>query len=551
MKTNHIIVVLLAASCLFGCSVSRRLERRNVHAIVTHTNERQRQDTNTFRPDFQKYTRPGGEDFYIVPAVINGEGERMMNLHLQEVVVTARARTLPERLGHVVIDFVVTVPKEIQGTCQSVSVIPVLHTDNADQPLEKVTIRGALFRGVQDRSYWQYGKYLRVYRPDSLRARRMFDRLVRHPYAGNVRLDSVTERRGTLSYYYRQRVRTSDKSNLLRITLDGTVEALDGSRYRLPPSDTLEYRIASMLSFIDTTTRYVDKIVKRHEVVEDRNCIAFRLDDTRIVDTLGDNASQLACIYELMNRMLNSAEFHVDTVTLTASASPEGAYRHNERLAEARARSLRDELAARFSLPDTLVTVRWIAEDWTELGRLIRNDDQICNGPAILALIRKSSDRDRLETEIQGRYPDDYERMREVLYPKLRAVTFRYSLRRVGMTADTIHTTVPDTAYHRGVELLRCRQYAAALRILHNFRDRNTAICLLSLGYDDRAQEILAALPPSPARDYLLAIACARIGSVDEALRHYRTAAAADNRLKFRGRLDPELANLLKHPSHE
>ena len=133
MKTNHIIVVLLAASCLFGCSVSRRLERRNVHAIVTHTNERQRQDTNTFRPDFQKYTHPGGEDFYIVPAVINGEGERMMNLHLQEVVVTARARTLPERLGHVVIDFVVTVPKEIQGTCQSVSVIPVLHTDNADQ----------------------------------------------------------------------------------------------------------------------------------------------------------------------------------------------------------------------------------------------------------------------------------------------------------------------------------------------------------------------------------------------------------------------------------
>ena len=85
----------------------------------------------------------------------------------------------------------------------------------------------------------------------------------------------------------------------------------------------------------------------------------------------------------------------------------------------------------------------------------------------------------------------------------------------------------------------------------HNFRDRNTAICLLSLGYDDRAQEILAALPPSPARDYLLAIACARIGSVDEALRHYRTAAAADNRLKFRGRLDPELANLLKHTSHE
>jgi len=37
---------------------------------------------------------------------------------------------------------------------------------------------------------------------------------------------------------------------------------------------------------------------------------------------------------------------------------------------------------------------------------------------------------------------------------------------------------------------------------------------------------------------------------VDGGVEH-PTAAAADNRLKFRGRLDPELANLLKHTSHE
>lgn len=556
MRILQPLSLLLLTGTLIACSVSRRLERRSARARVSHTTEQQRidraaQDTNTFKQDYLKFTRLDGTDNFFVPAVITPSGERMMSLQVQEVVVTARARSLPERMGRVNIDFVVTLPRELQGKCRCVSVTPVLHKDGADQPLQKVTIRGALFSEVQDRSYWAYDKFLRVAHPDSLRARRIFDRLVRHPYAEGVRLDSVVERRDNISYYYRQQVRTSESGNKLRVTLEGIVEALDGSRYSLPVGDTLEYSIFSLISMADTTTRYVDKIIKRHETVEDRNYIAYRINESQIVDSLGDNARQLARIRELMDRMLNLDEYYVDTVTLTASASPEGSYRHNERLARERAYSLREYLASRFELPDTMLTVRWVSEDWPELGRLIRVDDSLKNGPDILTMIDHVTDRDRLEQQIARMYPDDYRHIRERLYPRLRAVTFRYSLRRIGMTVDTIRTTVPDTAYLRGVDLLRNRHYGASLSVLDGYRDRNTAICLLSLGYDDRALEVLSALPQSPQRDYLLAIACARLGLKTEALDYFRRAVEQDGRMRFRGRMDPAISELLKTDDNE
>lgn len=68
-----------------------------------------------------------------------------------------------------------------------------------------------------------------------------------------------------------------------------------------------------------------------------------------------------------------------------------------------------------------------------------------------------------------------------MIYPQLRAVHFRYNLRRKGMIKDTIHTTELDTAYARGVELLQKRKYAKALYILNDYNDRNTVVAHLSL----------------------------------------------------------------------
>lgn len=65
--------------------------------------------------------------YYIAEAATDENGETVANFRLDEVVVVAKSRTLPERKGKVLLDFVVTLPKELQGGCRNVVVVPHLH----------------------------------------------------------------------------------------------------------------------------------------------------------------------------------------------------------------------------------------------------------------------------------------------------------------------------------------------------------------------------------------------------------------------------------------
>lgn len=490
-----------------------------------------------------------GKPLFFAPAERLENGERVMSMQIEQVTVVAPSRMLAERLGKVDVDFIVTLPRVLQGSCRNVSVIPVLHNNGTRRPLQELSLRGAFFDKVQARDYWQYGRYVDLYDPDSLRAAWAFGRFVRYPYPQDIRIDSVTTSARDISYHYSQRVPTAEAGKRLHITLEGYIQRLDGSLYVLPPSDTLEYNISSMLSFTDTATRYVIRIIEKYAEVRDRNYLSFRVNDTRILDTLGDNRSQLNRIESLMAQLVEQREFFIDSIVLTASASPEGGYARNAALAKGRAYALRNRLVARFhgSGLDTVLTVRWIPETWDELERLLAGDDSLVRRDEILDLLARYESPDRREAELRRRFPAQYRYIRQRHYPQLRSVTFQYYLRRRGMVKDTIHTTEPDTLYARGLELLEARRYREALPILSSYRDRNTAIALLSLGYDDAALEILATLPDDARVWYLRAIACARLGRRAEALDAFDRACALDERMKYRATLDPELNDLTKN----
>ena len=552
MKNLLIFTVLV---CLMaGCTITGRISRRQTAAVIEHSTQKQREYIEEKQEQqsrgYIEYTAADSTKFYLIPTTTI-DGETMPTLTIPTVVVVAQSRSIPERNGKVNLDFVVTLPKELMGNCRGVEVTPVLHKESEDIPLQDLTIRGALFNKVQERNYWQYDRYLDVFDPDETGRQWAYERFIYYPYPEGTRLDSVVSSKENISYFYTQEVPTAEaEGNMLLITLQGKVAALDHSEYRFPLSDTLEYNISSMLHFVDTTTRYMTKIIEKYAVVNDRNYLNFRVNRSDIIDTLADNTAQLARIESLMDEILNQKEFHVDSIILTASASPEGTVRKNDLLARDRAHSLRERLVRKFpkSGVDTLITVRWIGEDWEELERLLRDDSNVKNRAAILEMIAAGGkkDIDGLEREIKRRYPADYKYLLDVLYPRLRAVNFKYDLRRVGMVKDTIHTTVPDTLYARGVELLNGRKYREALKVLGGFHDRNSAICMLSLGLDEEAYSVLKALPEHSTHSYLLAIVCARLGREDEALSHFDRAVELNENIKWRGRLDPEISTLLK-----
>ena len=546
-KILQIGLLSAALGSLFGCSVAGRLQRQQATARLAQLTRAERHERQQdSRLQVVKLQRDSNT-FYLTPVDTLADFTSVMALQIEQVTVVAKMRSIPERNGRVVLDFIVTLPRQLLGKSRSVVITPILHKPDESVALEDLVIRGGRFSLLQERDYWQYETYVERFRPDTVGREAAFNRFVKFPYPEDARLDSLVEGRSTVTYYYSQAVKTDETSKKMLITLQGQALAVDDSAYRLPPSDTLSYVVSSMLSFVDTVPRYRIKVIDKFVTVKDRNYIQFFVGDTRVVDTLGDNRRQLDKITGLMRQIVEQQEFYVDTITLTAASSPEGAYAFNERLSQGRAAALKRYLVRRYGRSiDTMLTVRWVAEDWAELTTRIRTDREIVNRDAILELIAEEKNPDRREQAIRQRFPKEYAYIRSVIYPQLRTVNFRYNLRRKGMVKDTIHTTELDTAYARGVELLRKRKYAKALYILNDYNDRNTVVAHLSLDHNERAMELLAAMPEDAATEYLRAIACSRLGRKEEGRRHFLEACRLDERMEYRGNLDPEIAELLK-----
>lgn len=546
-KILQIGLLSAALGSLFGCSVAGRLQRQQMTASLSQLTRAERQERQQdYRPQVVKLQRDSNT-FFLAPVDTLADGERVMALQIEQVTVVAKMRSIPERNGRVVLDFIVTLPRQLLGKSRSVVITPILHKPDESVALEDLVIRGGRFSLLQERDYWQYETYVERFRPDTVGREAAFNRFVKFPYPEDVRLDSLVEGRSTVTYYYSQEVKTDETSKKMLVTLQGQVLAVDDSAYCLPPSDTLSYVVSSMISFVDTVPRYRIKVIDKFVTVEDRNYIQFFVGDTRVVDTLGDNRRQLDKITGLMRQIVEQQEFWVDTITLTAASSPEGAYAFNDRLSQGRAAALKRYLVRRYGKSiDTMLIVRWAAEDWTELTNRIRTDREIGNRDAILELIAEEKNPDRREQAIRQQFSKEYAYIRSVIYPQLRAVNFRYNLRRKGMVKDTIHTTELDTTYTRGVELLQKRKYAKALYILNDYNDRNTVVAHLSLDHNERAMELLATMPKDAVTEYLRAIACSRLGRKAEGRKHFLEACRLDGRMEYRGNLDPEIAELLK-----
>ena len=546
-KILQIGLLSAALGSLFGCSVAGRLQRQQMTASLSQLTRAERQERQQdYRPQVVKLQRDSNT-FFLAPVDTLADGERVMALQIEQVTVVAKMRSIPERNGRVVLDFIVTLPRQLLGKSRSVVITPILHKPDESVALEDLVIRGGRFSLLQERDYWQYETYVERFRPDTVGREAAFNRFVKFPYPDDVRRDSLVEGRSTVTYYYSQAVKTDETSKKMLVTLQGQVLAVDDSAYRLPPSDTLSYVVSSMLSFVDTVPRYRIKVIDKFVTVEDRNYIQFFVGDTRVVDTLGDNRRQLDKISGLMRQIVEQQEFYVDTITLTAASSPEGAYTFNARLSQGRAAALKRYLVRRYGRSiDTMLTVRWVAEDWQELTNRIRTDREIVNRDVILELIATEKNPDRREQAIRLRFPKEYAYIRSVIYPQRRTVNFCYNLRRKGMVKDTIHTTELDTIYARGVELLQKRKYAKALYVLNDYNDRNTVVAHLSLDHNERAMELLATMPKDAVTEYLRAIACSRLGRKAEGREHFLEACRLDGRMEYRGNLDPEIAELLK-----
>lgn len=580
--TTYFALCIITISCAMTHSLQRQTPTADIHLPSNGPVETPEiEDVERAVTRMRKISMNGGRDSaYLAEVERDSIGEvTMKGGTVPTVYVVAKSKTVAERNGEIALDFIIGIPATLQNNTWGLSLTPVVENNGTEEALQPLSIRGELFSEVQKRQYWQMNKYLNRILGDttglsstvSLAAKyyeaynrylgnnkkRLAEKLettyketISFPYLSDPRLDSVLLRKGELRYYYTQRYRPTKNTHRLHLYFRGHVDAIDRSQYALANSDTLTYTVTSMLSLLDNEPRYMPKVIDKYVEVRDRNYITFPVGRANVIDTMGQNLVQLAKIERLMDTLINQYEFFVDSITIIASSSPDGSMATNNRIAGERARSIKERLVRKFGHEvDTLIRTRSIGEDWALLKRLIRHNSDMPNWEQITAMIDQSGNLDVTEPQIRQQFPKDYAYMKEILYPQLRAVDFRYNLRRVDMVKDTVVLTVLDTTYMRGVQQLRDRDYVGALRTLNDYKSQNLAIVLLSLGYDEAALEILEQLPPAEKNartDYLSAIALSRINRPHEGLEYYLKAIQADPVLKFRGNLDPEIQILYK-----
>jgi len=558
-------------------------------------------------------------------------GEMIGVRELEEVTVTAKSENISERNGIILLGFVITVPSTILDSRWQLEILPVLSIGADTLHFSSIAITGIDFKRAQTKGYLKYEKYLRRIIPDEAdfyefytdlpnlvlflernlpesrileginndgltsefgisekqivdhyvrnwliernekRKREKdlyFNKYVRNPIIRGCRLDSVIKGiNGDFAYHYSQEVVASKESSKLHLNLHGTIRDQSGFAVRLKPSDTLQYNVSSMISFIDTTKRYKRKIVYRRVSSNIKASIDFKPGKYNIDPALSSNLGQLTMIKDTIRKILNSEELVLDSLIITAAASPDGYYSNNRILSARRAGSIKQYLNDILDtgkemsyiikngllVPESSdstkkggnlnIVSRSIPEEWSELYSLIQRDENIVEKEKLIGCM-KIQDPDEREIAMKM-YRKDYKYIREYLYPALRRVNFTFHLHKRGMIKDTIHTKEIDTAYQRGVEFLKERRYHEALKILAGYEDFNAALAHMSLGHDFSAEKILSGCHETAVKVYLQAILAARKDEEEKAVQYFIKSKKMDISMAYRGSLDPEISYLI------
>ena len=404
------------------------------------------------------------------------------------------------------------------------------------------------------------------------RREKMYRRYVKSPIVTEgLRLDTVMRAvNGDFIYNYVQTISTRPQLRKVDIWLSGSIWESDRLVYDVPRSGPLTFYISSISTLVDPRERYLKRVIERRVEANTACYVDFAQGRSEVIETLGNNAGEIGRIKGNLAELMENRTFDLDSIVVTASASPEGQLRANGALAQRRSeavsryfdsyiRHYRDSLDAEsgflideqgtVSRPREHTPIPFIScnggENWTMLDALVERDETLSEAQKEeYRRIRGMADADRREKALSG--TSMYRYLRENLYPRLRTVRFDFHLHRKGMVKDTVHTTELDTLYMSGVQAIRDRDYKRALEILRPYQDYNTAVACCLLDYNASAMAILAPLERTPQVDYLLAILFSRRGEDEKAVQHYLDACRKEPSYRHRGNLDPEISALIK-----
>ena len=370
----------------------------------------------------------------------------------------------------------------------------------------------------------------------------IFKEIVEFPYRTDndkVKIDTIITAEDDVIFHYRQPWTVRSGMKNLKIVMESKAQAVDRSVFEFPVSDTLTFFIATLSQLADESLATERK--KLYKYMVDRGTV-YPNYKTRKAHQFDEslNSGLFDQLLEAYNTYSSKPEYSVDSIIINSNVDLAGEWESNYQQSLNRGNAISNYLSKRIN---THIVVNPKGEDWSTLVKEIQKRDDMPNAKAILEMLTTAVYPDKTEEDIKKLYPADYKIIQNEIYPKLQRIDYFIELSRTDIEQDTERETYRED-YAEGIRLLRNGDYMEALEVLASYGDYNTALCLVCMGYNDKAQSVLDRLPESAKHEYLSAIIFARKKDDKEAVKRLLRACSLDPNLYDRIRLDSEVSEL-------
>lgn len=324
----------------------------------------------------------------------------------------------------------------------------------------------------------------------------------------------------------------------------------------------------------------VAEAVKMREISA-RAYIDFPVNQITIYPDYRRNPEELAKIRATIDSVRNDKDINITALHISGTASPEGGYQNNVRLASGRTAALKDYVQGLYRFPQGFITTSYEPVDWKGLadflemvmngatpkageendsiridqfqniplpvvdGRQVPYSEVLPNAGNILAIVDSDMEPVARNNKIKTTYPSQYAWLLENVYPALRHSDYRISFEiktftEVSEILDVMQTQpqklslaelfVAANSQPEGSELYnRAFELAVTMYPEDETANLNAATAAMQRGDLISAQRYLSKLSESPESDYANAMYTLMSGDVEAATEMFRSLANSLN----------------------
>jgi len=293
-----------------------------------------------------------------------------------ELHIDNRAITIGDN-GQVMIAMDVTIPAEMNLTTNRVAVLtPVLKGEENNRLLPEIWIYGRNRYVVHQRGNDLPENAYTIVRRDNGTNQivNYSTRLDYEPWMNKAELELSAEVRGCTDC-----VKESDLAVITRANL-------------------VRYEVQPLIAF---KTPDVEAVKNRSE--QGRAYLDFPVNQTKIYPDYRRNPQELEAIKRTVDVVKNDPNTTITHIDIKGFASPEGTYKGNARLAEGRAKALKEYVKKEYGFEDNLFGVTFEPEDWEGLRNYVADaKNNVPRREEVLAIIdTKNEDYDAKEMRIR------------------------------------------------------------------------------------------------------------------------------------------------------